>query len=61
MEKIRVPFPVGWLPSEFGNEMSAIEAVYKLSKAYNDIADNIWDISYNEDTRTLVIKEHEEG
>lgn len=60
MRPIRVPYPRNWIPEQFDNSMSMPEAVYKLVKAYNEIADNIWDMSYDEDTRTLKIDEHRE-
>lgn len=59
MDRIKVPYPTNWLKDQFGNDMSAIEAVYKLTKLYNDIAKDIFDIRYDEVGRTLIIKERE--
>ena len=58
-DKIKVPYPTNWLRDQFGNEMSAIEAVYKLTKIYNDFAKDMLDIQYDEVGRTLIIKEKE--
>lgn len=57
--KVHVPYPTNWLRDQFGNEMSGIEAVYKLTKLYNELTKNLWDISYDEVGRTLIIKERE--
>lgn len=58
-KNIKVPYPTNWLRDQFGNEMSAIEAVYKLTKIYNDFAKDMLDIQYDEVGRTLIIKEKE--
>lgn len=58
-DKVKVPYPTNWLRDQFGNEMSAIEAVYKLTKIYNDFAKDILDVQYDEVGRTLIIKEKE--
>ena len=57
--KVKVPYPTNWLRDQFGNEMSAIEAVYKLTKIYNDFVKDILDVQYDEVGRTLIIKEKE--
>lgn len=51
--------PVRQIPDTFTNDMSPIEWLAKLTRAYNDIAGDIYDISVNEDQNMLVIKEKE--
>ena len=59
MKKLPPIVPVREIPETFENYMSPIEWLAKLTKAYNDIADKVWDISYDEATCTLTIKERE--
>lgn len=51
--------PVRQIPDTFTNDMSPIEWLAKLTRAYNDIAGDIYDISVDEDQNMLVIKEKE--
>lgn len=51
--------PVREIPETFENYMSPIEWLAKLTKAYNDIAASVWDMSYDETSRTLTIRERE--
>lgn len=59
MKKLPPIIPVCEIPGTFTNDMSPIEWLAKLTRAYNEIANNIYDISYNENTSTLTIKEKE--
>lgn len=59
MKKLPPIIPVKEIPETFENYMSPIEWLAKLTKAYNDMANQVWEISYNDETRTLKIKEKE--
>lgn len=59
MKKLPPIIPVKEIPETFENYMSPIEWLAKLTKAYNDMANQVWEISYNDETRTLTIKEKE--
>ena len=45
MKKLPPIIPVREIPETFSNEMSPIEWLAKLTKAYNDIAASVWDIT----------------
>ena len=51
--------PVREIPETFTNDMSPIEWLAKLTRAYNEIAGSVWNISYDANTSTLTIKEKE--
>lgn len=51
--------PVTEIPETFENYMSPISWLAKLTKAYNEIAKNIYSITYDEYTNSLIIKEKE--
>ena len=59
MKKLPPIVPVKEIPETFENYMSPIEWLAKLTKAYNDMANQVWEISYSDETRTLTIKEKE--
>ena len=59
MKKLPPIIPVKEIPETFENYMSPIEWLAKLTKAYNDMANQVWEISYNDETRTLTNKEKE--
>ena len=60
MKKLPPIIPVREIPATFENYLSPIEWLAKLTKAYNEIANDIWEISYDEASATLTIKEKEE-
>lgn len=60
MKKLPPIIPVHEIPETFENDMSPIEWLAKLTRAYNEIAPNIWEISYDPLTSTLTIKEKKE-
>lgn len=57
MKKIPPIIPVREIPETFENYMSPIEWLAKLTKAYNDMAPNVWEMHYDEASCTLTIKE----
>ena len=57
MKKLPPIIPVREIPETFGNEMSPIEWLSKLTKAYNDIAATVYDITVDKDYHILKIKE----
>lgn len=59
MKKLPPIIPVREIPETFENYMSPIEWLAKLTRAYNDIAHSVWDMSYDDQTSTLSIKERE--
>lgn len=60
MQKLPPIIPVTSIPQTFENCMSPIEWLAKLTHAYNEIAGNVWAISYDSTTSTLTIKEKKE-
>lgn len=61
MKKLPPIIPVTEIPETFDNSMSPITWLAKLTRAFNEIANNVYDISYDEDTSTLIIKERVDG
>lgn len=59
MKKLPPIIPVREIPETFENYLSPIEWLAKLTRAYNDIAGNVYEIKYEEDSNTLVISEKE--
>lgn len=59
MKKLPPIIPVRQIPETFMNDMSPIEWLAKLTYAYNHIAESVWDMSYDDQTSTLSIKERE--
>lgn len=59
MKKLPPIIPVKEIPETFENYMSPIEWLAKLTRAYNEIAKDVWEMSYDEVTMTLKIKEKE--
>ena len=59
MKRLPPIVPVKEIPETFENYMSPIEWLAKLTHAYNEIAGMVWEMSYDEQSRTLVIKEKE--
>lgn len=59
MKKLPPIVPVREIPETFENNMSPIEWLAKLTRAYNEMAGNVWEISYDEQTSTLTINEKE--
>lgn len=59
MKKLPPIIPVKEIPETFENYMSPIEWLAKLTHAYNEIAKDVWEMSYDEVTMTLKIKEKE--
>lgn len=57
MKKLPPIIPVREIPETFSNEMSPIEWLAKLTKAYNDIAATVYDVSVDKDYHILTIKE----
>lgn len=60
MKKLPPIIPVREIPETFSNDMSPIEWLAKLTRAYNELAGNVWVITYDADTSTLNIKEKED-
>lgn len=60
MKKLPPIVPVREIPETFENYMSPIEWLAKLTHGFNEIAGNVWVISYDADTSTLTIKEKED-
>lgn len=60
MKKIPPIIPVREIPETFENYMSPIEWLAKLTQKYNEIAGNVWEISYDEKNCTLYITEKED-
>lgn len=59
MRKLPPIVPVRSIPEQFENYLSPIEWLAKLTKAYNEISGDVWEIDYDEDTCILTIKEKE--
>lgn len=59
MRKLPCIIPVREIPQTFENDMSPIEWLAKLTYAYNQIADKVWDITYDATSSTLNITEKE--
>lgn len=59
MKRLPPIIPVKEIPETFENYMSPIEWLAKLTAAYNEIASDVWEMSYDEQSRTLTIKEKE--
>lgn len=59
MRKLPPVIPVREIPETFTNDMSPIEWLAKLTYAYNEIAKDVFIISYDDSTSTLTIKEKE--
>lgn len=59
MKKLPPIIPVREIPETFENYMSPIEWLAKLTKSYNEIAGNVWEIKYEEESNTLTITEKE--
>jgi len=59
MKKLPPIIPVKEIPETFENYMSPIEWLAKLTRAYNEIANDIYEVSYDETTMTLTVKEKE--
>ena len=57
MKKLPPIIPVREIPETFSNEMSPIEWLAKLTKAYNDIAASVLDITVDKDHHNITIKE----
>ena len=60
MKKLPPIVPVREIPETFENYMSPIEWLAKLTRAYNEMSGNIWEITYNADTSTLSVVEKED-
>ncbi len=60
MKKLPPIIPVKEIPETFENYMSPIEWLAKLTRAYNEIANDVYEVSYDETTMTLTVKEKEE-
>lgn len=59
MKKLPPIIPVKEIPETFENYLSPIEWLAKLTYAYNQIAKDVWEMSYDEVNMTLKIKEKE--
>ena len=59
MRKLPPIIPVRSIPEQFENHLSPIEWLAKLTKDYNEISGDVWEIDYDEDTCILTIKEKE--
>lgn len=59
MKKLPIIAPVPEIPETFENFMSPISWLAKLTRAYNEMANNIFEIRVDEDTNCLIIKEKE--
>ena len=59
MKKLPPIIPVKEIPETFENYLSPIEWLAKLTYAYNEMAKDVWEMSYDEVTMTLKIKEKE--
>lgn len=59
MKKLPPIIPVKEIPETFENYMSPIEWLAKLTRAYNEIANDVYEVSYDETTMTLTVKEKE--
>lgn len=59
MNKLPIITPVPEIPETFENLMSPISWLAKLTRAYNEMANNIFEIRVDEDTNCLIIKEKE--
>ena len=59
MKKLPPIIPVKEIPETFENYMSPIEWLAKLTHAYNEMAKDVWEMSYDEVTMTLKINEKE--
>lgn len=59
MKKLPPIIPVKEIPETFENYMSPIEWLAKLTHAYNEIAKDVWEMSYDAVTMTLKINEKE--
>lgn len=59
MKKLPIITPVPEIPETFENFMSPISWLAKLTRAYNEMANNIFEIRVDEDTNCLIIKEKE--
>ena len=57
MKKLPPIIPVREIPETWGNDMSPIEWLAKLTRAYNEIANQVWDIKYDDKASTLIIRE----
>lgn len=61
MKKLPPIIPVRHIPETFENYLSPIEWLAKLTHRFNEIAGDVWEMSYDEDTCILTIKEKEVG
>ena len=59
MKKLPPIIPGKEIPETFENYMSPIEWLAKLTRAYNEIANDVYEVSYDETTMTLTVKEKE--
>ena len=59
MNKLPIITPVPEIPETFENYMSPISWLAKLTRAYNEMANNIFEIRVDEDTNCRIIKEKE--